>query len=537
MIRAWCCAPEECTEADVKKHFNAMLDKIGIKMVFAHSECMLPTTLSQSADEIDEAEQLHPTGNNFPLQPDSFYSYTPLVGTPSKTRHPIIPLLEKKPTKINPIVISIPCSLPSEKDYKDLPIEVYKHLIFHDEVSDKEIGWYNRTTNIIWMSDVLHCVENSKKILPAIVNPIIEYNRYGRINEMLTIGADPEFEIISEHGDFIEANRLFGNAGQESTGQEIGCDGVASTGEIRPKPSTNPLGLTRNIKRLVRQINSMQCMSGNKIWVGGGVNVTTGGHIHLGMQNMSPQLRETLYELVAEPVLIFQSDRRKQGEQGNWTKGASGNVREQPHGCEWRPLPSFIINEEITAAVLSTVYAIAKSYKFKEYRRSRVGKAIPADYVEIPLYPVFKQQIDKFVETFVELKDKFTFQKKDIFTEWGVPRIRKDFTVDIMTQCDWLSEYFTPVNVNLKRPVKLEIRFTGDGISTFGIGAEKLEDLKQFAEKHYLPTIAVNEKLPKGQDRPLICLPQPWYFMTGRTLFCEDFKIILKNIILQLGRK
>jgi len=277
-------------------------------------------------------------------------------------------------------------------------------------------------------------------------------------------------------------------------------------------------------------------MNGSKVWVGGGVNVTTGGHIHFGMKGLNEEAKNILYDLVAEPVLAFQSAMRKKNEQRNWLRGADDNLRDQPHGCEWRPLPSFIVSESITAAVLSTAYAIVKSWKFHGYTR-KTGMVTKEDFYKIPLYGAYKTQIDEFISYFITKAEKVSLYKKDIFKEWNVGGFHKTYTVDIFTQATWLSNYFTPVNAKLKKSVKLEIRFNGDLISTFGISSTYLSDLGKFSDDHFLPEMVINEKLPKGQSRYLICLPVMWYHMTGKTKFCEDFKEILKGIILKLGGK
>uniref|UniRef100_A0A6M3IRB3 Putative phiEco32-like COOH.NH2 ligase-type 2 n=1 Tax=viral metagenome TaxID=1070528 RepID=A0A6M3IRB3_9ZZZZ len=532
MIRAFCGVPTECTEEQVRK-FNALLSKINIKIVFMHSECCLSTVIERTAEEIDSLEAANPTGNNLPLQPNCFYSYMPLEGTPSPIRHPIVKILESKSLKraITQTVF-LNCALPQERDYKDLPIDVYKDIVFKDETTQKEVGWYNLRANIVWMSDIFHFLDSTKNILPTIVNSIVEYQRYGKVQEILTVGADPEFEIISEDGDFVEAHRLFGEMNQE-----IGYDGHSATGELRPKPDRSPLGLTRNIKRLVRRMNGMPCMQGNKIYVGGGVNVSTGGHIHFGVKGVTQEAKDMLYDLVATPVLAFQSERRSQNERPNWEKGQSGNLREQPHGCEWRPLPSFIVNEEITAAVLSTTYAIIKSWKYYGYKRRSGSPITVEEYRKIPLYSAYKEQIDTFTRLFVDKSEKAVLQQRDLFQEWKIDSVKKEFTVDILTQSTWLSSYFTPVNAKIKKNVKLEIRFNGDLVSTFGIKREHTGDLAKFADDHFLPELQVTEKLPRGQVRQLICLPAGWFHMTGKTKFCEDFKGVLKNLVIQLGGK
>lgn len=530
MIRAWCGVPTECVESQAQQ-FNSLLSKIGIKFVFMHSECCLSTTLERSAEEIDTLERTHPGSNNFPLQPNSLYSYTPLTGTPSSTRHPVIKILEEKPKKTKPQTVYLSLSLSQEKDYKDLPLTVFKDITFLEEISNKEVGWYNQKANIVWVSDIFHFLDDTPNILSKIIDTIIEYKRYGKVQDILTIGTDPEFEIIGENDDFVEAHKIFGEKGGE-----IGHDDNSSTGELRPKPDKSPLGLTRNIKRLVRKLHGLRSLSGSKVWVGGGINVTTGGHIHFGIKGLSSEAKDMLYDMVAEPVLVFQSEKRRGNEQGNWTKAGGSILRDQPHGCEWRPLPSFIVNEEVTASILSTAYAILKSWRYYGYKRKEEAITVE-DYRKIPLYSAYKVQIDNFIKLFVEKKEKVVLQKKDIFSEWKIDKIRKEWTVDIITQADWLNNYFTPVNVKLKKPVKLEIRFTGNVISTFGLKKEYLEGLEKFAEEHYLPPIVINEAQPKGQTRHLICLPDAWYHMTGKTTFCNNFKGILKNLILMLGGK
>lgn len=532
MIHAYCGVPSECTREQAKG-FNTLLAKINIKIIFMHSECCLSNVLEQTAEEIDVKEQANPTGNNLPLQPNCFYSYMPLEGTPSPTRHPIVKILESQSIKrATTQTVLLNCSLPQERDYKDLQIDVYKDIIFKDETTQKEIGWYNLRANIVWTSDIFHFLNNTMDLLSTIINSIIEYQRYGRIQKVLTIGADPEFEIIDETGGFVEAHRLFGEMNQE-----IGYDGHSATGELRPKADRSPLGLTRNIKRLVRRMNGLPCMQGNKIYVGGGVNVTTGGHIHFGIKGVTQEAKDMLYDMVATPVLAFQSDRRSQNERPNWEKGQGGNLREQPHGCEWRPLPSFIVNEDITAAILSTSYAIIKSWKYCGYRKRSDSHITVDDYRKIPLYSAYKDQIETFIKLFVSKREKVELQQKDLFKEWKIETIKKEFTVDILTQSSWLSGYFTPVNAKLKKNVRLEIRFSGDTMSTFGLKREYTHDLAKFAEEHFLPELQVTEKLPRGQTRQLISLPAGWFHMTGRAKFCEDFKGVLKNLIIQLGRR
>jgi len=93
------------------------------------------------------------------------------------------------------------------------------------------------------------------------------------------IGADPEFLLFDDGGNVVHANALMHKEGI------IGCDGAMA--EVRPKPSTNPEGLIKNIrsafadKSLTSAITQYDWMAGC-YYKNSKRDYPMGGHIHIG---------------------------------------------------------------------------------------------------------------------------------------------------------------------------------------------------------------------------------------------------------------
>lgn len=565
MFRAYCGEPKECKEEDLKR-WSKLFESIDMNIVFVHTEVKPTAYLEVTADTIDTMELKNPTATNQPLQKNSFYSYTPMEKVAGSDKLPIMELLRKASPMGKQFKVLIPLALPQQKDCAEFPKEdtIVKDILFIEENSQKEVGWYNFNANILWIGDVFHFLDHVKNILPEIITPIEEVRGTGRITDNLSIGADPEFEIIDDTNKLVGAQYVL-----PKRDGEIGCDGHADTGEFRPKPGRNPLILSRNIKRLVRKLNSMPGVRGNQVWAGGGVKVTTGGHIHFGMKNMSENVKDALYDLVAAPILKYQSNFRNEHQGRTIQKGGDDAVRQQPHGMEWRVLPSFVINEDITTAVLCTTYAIVKSIKFHDYKYKVPSTAAPTreDFEKIPLYHVYKEWIDRFISLFLErgvMKDGKKFFKRNILEEWKCPKLRTDFTVAIFSDEQWVIDYFKPVNVSLNKTVKLSIRFSGDRIYCEGIPDDGLNMLGRFSDKHYLPDVNYPGRIsqegiaPQPQDpmedeeeepalnrdvrgttpkkpKALISLPQAWRKANKKIELCKELKTIVQSIIIQLG--
>lgn len=538
MIKVFSGAPDEITEGDYRK-YSKLFERAGFHIIFTHCEIGLSDTLEErTADEIEELDRTHPNSANEVLQRNCVYTMAGIHKDKALTEDstPLAALLTAR-SKTKKATVNIPLLIAQEQEYREINLEgLVKDITFIDGETRKEVGWYNITTNILWLGDIFHLVNQAKNKVGTITDAILSMKRLGKVTTILTVGADPEFELFDDKGTFHPAVNLFPDPLRKD---EVGHDGHQETGELRPPPSTSPLGLSRNLKRILRKLVNMRVMEDMRMYVGGGEMAGTGGHIHFGTKILPEELRSTLYDMVGEPLLKLQSEGREKDHQAqpNFIRDGNGVTREKEHGIEWRVLPSFIVNQEITEAVLCTVYAIVKSYKFHNWHKGTArGTSILDDFQSLPLYEAYKPYINRFYKMFWE-KRKEALQQRDVFQEWGVPKLRRPYTVQVITTCNWLSKFFQPVNVEIKRPVKIEIMFQGEDIFTVNIPSEYLDELKSFAFRHYLPPIKIHndEKEVANTGRPLIVFPKTWARLEGKNLFCQEIRTTIQNLVVRLG--
>ena len=209
----------------------------------------------------------------------------------------------------------------------------------------------------------------------------------------LTVGADPEFAVYhpTTH-QFISANNILMD---EDYREEIGLDGNSDTGELRPKPQSNPLALAKEIKRLVRMIvfNSEYVNLRKNNLHASSEHLALGGHIHFGHSLLqrprmpsrtSEQIRRNTSQSLSEENSYFAKERDWTEklttinkcldltigfplmflEKENYSKqrknrgyGRLKDWRVQPHGFEYRTPPSFIAEEKLTQAILTIAYS------------------------------------------------------------------------------------------------------------------------------------------------------------------------------------
>lgn len=131
------------------------------------------------------------------------------------------------------------------------------------------------------------------------------------------IGADPEFLLFDSADNVIHANNLMSKEGI------IGCDGAMA--EVRPKPSTSPEGLVKNIESAFSNKSLTSAIS-NYDWMAGCYyrnskrDYPMGGHIHIGnpakVARMTMPRREMFFnvmnkiidELLSIPCMRFDDD-------------------------------------------------------------------------------------------------------------------------------------------------------------------------------------------------------------------------------------
>ncbi len=113
------------------------------------------------------------------------------------------------------------------------------------------------------------------------------------------IGADPEFLLFNNNGEVIRANNVMKKEGM------VGCDGAMA--EIRPKPSTSPSGLVRNIKNIFSNADLTAPIRDYEWRTGcyhrdNARDYPMGGHIHVGnpakIARMSLPKRELFFNVL-----------------------------------------------------------------------------------------------------------------------------------------------------------------------------------------------------------------------------------------------
>ena len=167
----------------------------------------------------------------------------------------------------------------------------------------------------------------------------------------LMIGSDPEFSL-KRGEERVPAHKYLG---EQSSGK-LGCDGHAETGELRPDPDIDPIMFVRRqIKPLLRELHR-KIPSDVKVTTGGGFIDPLGDHIHFN-KTLSAEEVQLLDDFVGGP-----SKNMPGGNRAGGSYGTLGEVREQPHGSEYRTCPSGFIPEFLVARYV-TAWCIVKKWE------------------------------------------------------------------------------------------------------------------------------------------------------------------------------
>ncbi len=179
----------------------------------------------------------------------------------------------------------------------------------------------------------------------------------------LTIGADPEFTIHSsnnptERDNFIPALRILPDPHYNN---KLGHDGCSSTGELRPTPSTDPFRVYQSLDKIIHRLGKLH--NDKRFFTSGVTSNPVGGHIHFGnLPFTSDQIKaitRSLDSLLFPVIFCLENENYSLERRGRSNYGKPGDIRNQPHGFEYRPLASWITSPITTKGTLATAYAIA----------------------------------------------------------------------------------------------------------------------------------------------------------------------------------
>jgi hypothetical protein len=186
----------------------------------------------------------------------------------------------------------------------------------------------------------------------------------------ILLGADPEWEAWDPRSRYIVRPMLAGAFDAEDG--SVGVDGSGLVPEARPDPTDDPYELYARIVRLMREWETRTrcraCLSGHTYAIG--------CHIHVGAPS-DCVLDGHLYRYVVHldrrvGDLVRLSGRARGG------YASRREWRYQPHGLEYRTLPSCILAlEDVAVWVFAVAYAFATG-RTPPRRSKRVTSAISA---------------------------------------------------------------------------------------------------------------------------------------------------------------
>lgn len=221
----------------------------------------------------------------------------------------------------------------------------------------------------------------------------------------ILMGLDGELELLSK-GDESERRIVRAdNNGYSDMNAEIGCDGAGSPMEIRPKPSTAN-GLIKNIKNIFNTLIDRD----EKLSIIGDVHAL-GCHIHFGSDNKityDDNLKKIFSYYLGRHLIDLSGKARSQYK-------ALGSFKKQPHGFEYRTLPSVIF---FSPALLKSIVSISKhlyeSYiQEKEFDITETGKANGEAFLAIG---ISKTTTMTFFKQLTKVRN-FTFKHSEFVAE------------------------------------------------------------------------------------------------------------------------
>jgi hypothetical protein len=219
-------------------------------------------------------------------------------------------------------------------------------------------GFYNPATHTLVATDWVHDEASAAAIhhIAAAMGWRRRQELEGPPGEIL-LGADPEWEAWDpRRREVVRPDR---NEGFSCDGYgEVGIDGSGTVPEARPDPTSDPAELYWRIRMLAieweRRTKKRVCLAGHRYPIG--------AHIHVGAPDG--------YELEGPFQEFVNAVDRRVGFLLDLSGKARGEYyqrrawRTQPHGLEYRTLPSAVLAiEGLAVWAIRVIYAIAKGEK------------------------------------------------------------------------------------------------------------------------------------------------------------------------------
>lgn len=239
-------------------------------------------------------------------------------------------------------------------------------------VGDRYAGLLCPETQTLWATGWTH-LEEYRPMTQHIINflaaqgllktlapvPKKKRTKKEKTDFTITIGGDPEFELIDSDGSVVNASysndfgihEEFGNVGIDDSGYQV---------ELRPSPG-KPEVVVENVRKLLESFNHHY--GGYFRLAASSDKYPCGGHIHIGVDPLPDttyyrKLSNILDEFIGKNTIKLNGPARESGNEYNY--GKIGDFRHQPYGMEYRTPPSAIWkNPNLTKVVLKLTYNLA----------------------------------------------------------------------------------------------------------------------------------------------------------------------------------
>lgn len=204
------------------------------------------------------------------------------------------------------------------------------------------------------------------------------------MSKHITIGSDPEMDMATRQNRFVSAESIL----PRSCSAEIGCDGMSSTGELRPAYKPCPFEHFAEIKKIIKtKLPAMINLANYQMYAGSGRFTSNGGHIHLGVTVNSTLIRNLDTHLYI-PLNSVSNTSNRSG------YNRPGQYETKNWGFEYRSCCSWLTTPKLTLGALVIAYMLAKKWYSKPVTREmlmaeanrkngRIKKAVNEFYGEI----------------------------------------------------------------------------------------------------------------------------------------------------------
>jgi len=281
----------------------------------------------------------------------------------------------------------------------------------------------------------------------------------------LTIGADPEFELL-KRGRVVRAGNQF-QGWRVGENIEIGVDGSGNELELRPRPAKTAQSFVANFKRCLKKFATEY--KGYRITTEGN-RFPLGGHIHIGWEGGYfwdedfARLCEVLDDFVGKLTLDLSGAARKRTHYYGL-----GKIRRQSWGIEYRVPPALIFADpETLALVVKAVKGIV--WKFILNKKLTYNNP-PTQHDWYVVADIEKHQYEKLMNGIERLKD-LVGERIDVCARWKVkPSTRKRFKPIVRFSDEWSDSIRAEVERELRR---LRLR-ASVGVRLFGLSSSRGE--------------------------------------------------------------